>query len=110
ADTDRDRDARRRPGRRGYRRRRAEPRRPAMTRRPRERGGLPSLAITRPVGTLMLTSVVAVLGGFFLMGLPLDLLPSIVYPQIRANVTNSGVAPEVLEETVAKPLEAALAT
>ena len=79
-------------------------------RRAGEHRGLASLAITRPVGTLMLTAVVVVLGAFFLSGLPLDLLPSIVYPQIRANVTNSGVAPEVLEETVAKPLEAALAT
>jgi len=72
--------------------------------------GLPSLAIRRPVGTIMLTSVIVVLGFFFLGGLPLDLLPNIVYPNVRANVTNSGVEPQVLEETVAKPLEAALAT
>jgi hydrophobe/amphiphile efflux-1 (HAE1) family protein len=74
------------------------------------RRGLPSLAIRRPVGTVMLTSVVIVLGLFFLRGLPLDLLPSITYPQIRVNVTNRGVEPEVLEETVAKRLEASLAT
>jgi hydrophobe/amphiphile efflux-1 (HAE1) family protein len=72
--------------------------------------GLPSLSIRRPVGTMMLTSVVVVLGIFFLGGLPLDLLPSITYPQLRANVTNRGVEPQVLEETVAKPLEAALST
>jgi CzcA family heavy metal efflux pump len=72
--------------------------------------GLPSLSIRRPVGTIMLTSVVIVLGFFFLGKLPLDLLPSITYPQIRANVTNRGVEPEVLEETVAKRLEASLAT
>ncbi len=72
--------------------------------------GLPSLAIRRPVGTLMITLVVVVLGLFFLGGLPLDLLPTIVYPQIRAGVSNPGVEPTVLEETVAKPLEAALAT
>ena len=79
-------------------------------RAPREGRGLSSLAITRPVGTMMLTAVAVVLGGFFLSGLPLDLLPSIVYPQIRANVNNRGVSPDVLEETVAKPLEAALST
>ena len=72
--------------------------------------GLPSLAIRRPVGTVMLTSVVVVLGLFFASGLPLDLLPNIIYPQIRASVSNRGVEPQVLEETVAKPLEAALAT
>ena len=74
------------------------------------RGGLPSLSISRPIGTMMATSVILVLGIFFLARLPLDLLPSIVYPQVRVNVNNRGVEPEVLEETVAKPLEAALAT
>ena len=73
-------------------------------------GGLPSFAIRRPIGTVMLTSVVVVLGLFFLSGLALDLLPSIVYPNVRASVNNRGVAPEVLEETVAKPLENTLAT
>jgi hydrophobe/amphiphile efflux-1 (HAE1) family protein len=77
---------------------------------PPRRCGLPSWAIRRPIGTSMVGSVVLVLGLFFLSGLPLDLLPSITYPQIRANVNNRGVEPEVLEETVAKPLEAALAT
>jgi len=74
------------------------------------RRGLPSLAIVRPVGTLMLTSVIVVLGVYFLRGLPLDLLPTIVYPQLRASVSNSGVEPQVLEETIAKRLEAALAS
>ncbi|MGH7574041.1 MAG: efflux RND transporter permease subunit, partial [Longimicrobiales bacterium] len=73
------------------------------------RGGLPSLSIRRPIGTLMLGLVVVVLGVFFLTGLSLDLLPSITYPSVRAGVNNNGVAPEVLEETVAKPLENSLA-
>ena len=81
----------------------------AMKQRTR-RGGLPSLAIRRPVGTVMIASVVVVLGLFFASGLPLDLLPNIVYPQVRASVSNQGVEPEVLEETVAKPLERSLAT
>ncbi|MEJ2677979.1 MAG: efflux RND transporter permease subunit, partial [Gemmatimonadota bacterium] len=72
--------------------------------------GLPSLAIRRPVGTVMLTLVVVVLGVFFVRGLPLDLLPTIIYPQLRVSVNNRGVEPQVLEETVAKPLEAALST
>jgi hydrophobe/amphiphile efflux-1 (HAE1) family protein len=76
----------------------------------KRRAGVPSWSIRRPIGTLMLTSVILVLGFFFLSGLPLDLLPQIVYPQVRVNVSNSGVEPEVLEETIAKRLEAALAT
>ena len=72
--------------------------------------GLPSWAIRHPIGTITLSSVAIVLGTFFLGRLSIDLLPPIQYPQIRASVNNPGVAPEVMEETVAKPLEAALAT
>lgn len=78
--------------------------------RKRDRRGIASVAIRRPIGTIMITSVVVVLGVFFLAGLPLDLLPTIVYPQLRVGVNNSGVEPEVLEETIAKPLERALST
>ena len=74
------------------------------------RRNISSLAIRRPIGTLMLTSVIFVLGLFYLSGLPVDLLPSIIYPNIRVNVNYPGVDPEVLEEVVAKPLERALAT
>ena len=81
-----------------------------MSRKTRDHKGISSSSIRRPIGTLTLTSVVLVLGVFFLRDLPLDLLPSIVYPNLRANVTNRGVEPQVLEETIAKPLEAALAT
>ncbi|MBI4499633.1 MAG: efflux RND transporter permease subunit [Gemmatimonadetes bacterium] len=73
-------------------------------------GGLSGWAIRRPIGTLMLTSILLVLGAVFAGRIPVDLLPRIVYPQIRVNVTNPGVEPVVLEETIAKPLEAALAT
>jgi CzcA family heavy metal efflux pump len=72
--------------------------------------GLASLSIHRPVGTVALATVVVVLGVFYLDRLSLDLLPQIVYPQVRANVNYSGVAPEVLEEQVTKVLETSLAT
>jgi hydrophobe/amphiphile efflux-1 (HAE1) family protein len=75
-----------------------------------QRRGIASWSIRRPVGTLMLTSVILVLGGMFIQRLPLDLLPRIIYPQVRVGVSNQGVEPGVLEETVAKPLEAALST
>ncbi|HJR54929.1 MAG TPA: efflux RND transporter permease subunit [Gemmatimonadota bacterium] len=71
--------------------------------------GIPSWSIRRPIGTIMISAVAVVLGLFYLRQLPIDLLPNIVYPQIRASVSNPGVAPEVLEETIAKPLEGALA-
>ena len=77
---------------------------------PQRRAGLASWSIKRPIGTLMLTAVILVLGAMFVSRLPLDLLPRIIYPQVRVGVNNPGVEPGVLEETVAKPLEAALAT
>lgn len=75
-----------------------------------KRRGIASWAISHPIGTLMLTSTMLVLGIVYIGRLPVDLLPRIVYPQVRVNVSNPGVEPVVLEETVAKPLEAALAT
>jgi CzcA family heavy metal efflux pump len=81
-----------------------------MSAAPREYRTLSSLAIRRPVGTLCVTSVIVVLGIFYLGRLPLDLLPQIVYPQVRASVNYPGVAPEVMEEQVTKVLETALAT
>jgi hydrophobe/amphiphile efflux-1 (HAE1) family protein len=73
------------------------------------RRGLPSWSIRRPIGTVMLTATLLILGLVFVGRLPVDLLPAIEYPQVRVNVSYPGVEPVVLEEIVAKPLEAALA-
>lgn len=77
---------------------------------PRRHDNLPSLSIRRPIGVLATSSVVVVLGLFFAGQLPLDLLPQIIYPQVRARVAYPGVAPEVMEEQVTKILETNLAT
>src|SRR5688572_16523258 len=74
-----------------------------------KRSGVPSWAISRPIGTIMLTATLLILGGIFVGRLPVDLLPQISYPTVRVNVNSPGVEPVVLEETIAKPLEAALA-
>lgn len=71
--------------------------------------GISSWSIRRPIGTLMITSTLLVLGVVYVGRLPVDLLPRIVYPQVNVSVSNPGVEPSVMEETIAKPLEAALA-
>ncbi|MGH7676899.1 MAG: efflux RND transporter permease subunit, partial [Gemmatimonadaceae bacterium] len=71
--------------------------------------GIASWAISRPIGTIMLTATLLILGGVFVGRLPVDLLPQVTYPTVRVNVSSPGVEPVVLEETIAKPLEAALA-
>ncbi len=76
----------------------------------RRRGGLAHLSIRRPVGTLAIASVVFVIGLFFLDRLPVDLLPTIEYPQIRVTVNYPGTSPEVMEEQVTRVLERALAS
>jgi hydrophobe/amphiphile efflux-1 (HAE1) family protein len=75
-----------------------------------ERRGIASWSISRPIGTLMITSTLLVLGVVYVGRIPVDLLPRIVYPQVNVSVSNPGVEPAVLEETIAKPLESALAT
>jgi hydrophobe/amphiphile efflux-1 (HAE1) family protein len=75
-----------------------------------KRRGISSWSISRPIGTLMLTSTLLVLGLVYIGRIPVDLLPRIVYPQVRVSVNNPGVEPIVLEETVAKVLESSLAT
>ncbi len=74
------------------------------------RRGVASWAISHPIGTVMLTLTLLVLGVVYVGRVPVDLLPRIVYPQVRVSVSNPGVEPMVLEETIAKPLESALAT
>ena len=73
------------------------------------RSGVTGLAISRPVGTLALASVVFVLGLFFVERLPVDLLPNIEYPHVRVTVNYPGAAPEVMEEQVTRVLERNLA-
>lgn len=71
---------------------------------------LANWAISHPVGTMLIVSVIIVLGGYFLSTLQVDLLPKLIYPQIRVNVSNRGVDPLVMEETVTRVLESRLAT
>jgi HAE1 family hydrophobic/amphiphilic exporter-1 len=74
------------------------------------RRGISSRAISRPIATVMLTMTFLVLGVVYIGRVLVDLLTRIVYLQVRVNVSNAGVEPLVLEETIAKPLESALAT
>jgi hydrophobe/amphiphile efflux-1 (HAE1) family protein len=71
--------------------------------------GIASHAIRRPIGTMAVTSVIIVLGFFFLDRLPVDLLPEVTYPQIRVTVNYPGTAPEVMEQQITRVLESNLA-
>ncbi len=77
---------------------------------PKGRRGLVHWSIPRPVGTSIIAIAICIVGVSMAGDLPVDLLPRIVYPQISARVSNPGVDPEVMEQTVTKLLERRLAT
>ncbi len=66
-----------------------------------------AISIRQHIGTLMLTLAVIVMGVFFLVKLPVDLLPSITYPRIGVRLQAPGISPEVAVDEVTKPLEEA---
>ncbi|MEB3217649.1 MAG: efflux RND transporter permease subunit [Nostocales cyanobacterium 94392] len=73
------------------------------------RFSISGISIRQHIGTLMLTLAVIVLGIFFIIRLPVDLLPSITYPRIGARIEAPGISPEVGVDEITRPLEEAFA-
>ncbi len=71
---------------------------------------IPKLAVSRPVGTLMLLLCVLVLGVISLFRLPLEFYPKLAIPFVAVVVPYPNSNPTQVEKTVARPLEEALAT
>ncbi|HEY8486735.1 MAG TPA: efflux RND transporter permease subunit [Limnochordales bacterium] len=71
---------------------------------------LARLAVRFPVTTLMLVSMVVVLGFVAFTQLPLDLLPNINYPVAAVFTTYEGAGPREVENLVTRPIENAIAT
>ena len=72
-------------------------------------GGLASWSIRHPVGVVMIALAVIVLGVFSLGRLSIDLLPHIIYPDIRVRILDPGVPATVMEDRVTRQLEEQLA-
>ncbi len=72
-------------------------------------GGLAAWSIRHPVGVSMIALAVLVLGLFTLSRLAIDLLPHIIYPEIRVRIIDSGVPASVMEDQVTRQLEEQLA-
>ena len=66
-------------------------------------------SVRHPVGVVALTLAVMVLGALSLARLNIDLLPSIIYPDINVRVLEPGVPAEVMENEVTRELEEQLA-
>lgn len=69
-----------------------------------------ALAIRRPVATVMLILMVAVVGISAMVRLPKDLLPKIDYPAALVFIQYPDASPFEVEAMVTRPLEQALAT
>ena len=72
-------------------------------------GGLASWSIRHPVGVVMITLAFVVLGGFVLDRLAINLLPHIIYPDVRVRIIDPGVPASVMEDRITRQLEEQLA-
>ncbi len=82
---------------------------PNSTHRDTNNKGLAAWSIHHPVGVSMIALAVIVLGMFTLSRLAIDLLPHIIYPEIRVRIVDSGVPTSVMEDKITRQLEEQLA-
>lgn len=68
------------------------------------------LSIKRPVTTVMILLIVILCGVVSLLGLKMDLMPSMDVPIAIVSTTYSGAGPEEIESIITKPIEEALGT
>jgi len=71
--------------------------------------GIAGWSVRHPIGVVTLTLAVMVLGAFALDRLNIDLLPHIVYPEVRVRIVNPGVPAKIMEDEVTRQLEEQLA-
>ena len=72
-------------------------------------GGLAAWSIGHPIGVVMLTLALMVLGLFSLSRLGVDLLPHIIYPEVRVRIVDPGVPASIMEDRITRQLEEQLA-
>ena len=72
-------------------------------------GGLAAWSIRHPVAVIMLALTVVVLGLFSIKQLSVDLLPQIIYPEVRVRIFDPGVPATIVEDTITRQLEEQLA-
>jgi multidrug efflux pump subunit AcrB len=85
------------------------PPRTPLQNKPAMPSNISTWSVRHPVGVVALTAAVMVLGGLSLTKLNIDLLPSIIYPDIQVRVIDPGVPAEVMENEVTRELEEQLA-
>jgi hydrophobic/amphiphilic exporter-1 (mainly G- bacteria), HAE1 family len=71
---------------------------------------LTRFALNRPVTVLMIFAAVALIGLISWNRLPVELLPSLNYPQLTVMTAYENVAPPEIESLISKPIEEAVGT
>lgn len=72
-------------------------------------GGLAAWSIRHPIGVSMLALSVVVLGLGSLERLGINLLPDIIYPEVRVRINDTGVPARIMEDRITRQLEEQLA-
>ena len=72
-------------------------------------GGLASWSARRPVSVLMLSLTVLMLGFFSLDELRINLLPHLIYPEIRVRIFDPNVPTVIMEDKITRQVEEQLA-
>ncbi len=72
-------------------------------------GGIAAWSIHHPIGVVMITLALMVLGLFALDRLNIDLLPHIIYPDVRVRIMDPGVPATIMEDEITRQLEEQLA-
>ena len=71
--------------------------------------GIAGWAIFHPIGVIMLMMTIVILGLFSLSKLNIDLLPEIIYPEVRTRIIDAGVPATIMEDEITRQLEEQLA-
>ena len=66
-------------------------------------------SIRHPIGVNMIALALLVLGLFMLQRLGVNLLPDIIYPDVRVRIVDTGVPASIMEDKVTRQLEEQLA-
>jgi hydrophobic/amphiphilic exporter-1 (mainly G- bacteria), HAE1 family len=69
-----------------------------------------SLAIKRPITTIMTFAAVVLVGAISLISLPVDLLPDVDFPVLTVETTLPGYLPQEVETLITKPIEDLVST
>ncbi len=72
-------------------------------------GGIAAWSIHRPIAVIMLSLAVVILGVFSIDRLSIDLLPHIIYPEVRVRINDPGVPAPIMEDQITRQLEEQLA-